>query len=211
MSTTLQQSTNDVVQATVVSAQSVEEAASEIIAISQQINSLIANNRGTLVTTLDNINQTTSELNTIVNNLSPIVGKVEQGNIIENLEMLSNNAVEASENLRDLTQAVNAPENMILLQQTIDSARSTLQNLEKITADIDDFTGDPKLRENLKNIINGLGNILTSTQALEQQTAIAEATTPLSEIVQSPHTIYQIQSSTQLESLTPDQMKESLE
>ncbi len=202
MSTTLQKSTNDVVQATVVSARSVEEAASEIIVISQQINQLIANNRSTLVTTLNNINQTTAELNTIVNNLSPIVGKVEQGNLIENLEMLSKNAVEASENLRDLTQAVNAPENLILLQETIDSARSTLQNLEKITTDIDDFTGDPKLRENLKNIINGLGNILTSTQALEQQTAIAEATTPLSEIVQLSSTTYQIQPSTQFKSLT---------
>jgi phospholipid/cholesterol/gamma-HCH transport system substrate-binding protein len=209
MSTTLQQSTNDVVQATVVSARSVEEAASEIIAISEQINELITNNRSTLVTTLDNINQTTEELNTIVNNLSPIVGQVEQGNLIENLEALSQNAVEASANLKDLTQAVNAPENIILLQQTIDSARSTLQNLEKITADIDDFTGDPKLRENLKNIINGLGNILTSTQALEQQKAIAEATTPLSDIVQFPNTTYQIQSSSQLQPLTENPTNQS--
>ncbi|MGB3534981.1 MAG: MlaD family protein [Microcoleaceae cyanobacterium] len=201
MSTTLQESTNDVVQATVVSARSVEEAAREIIVISTQINELIANNRGTLVATLDNINQTTEELNTIVDNLSPIVGKVEQGNLIENLEMLSKNAVEASENLRDLTQTVNAPENLILLQETIDSARSTLQNLEKITSDIDDFTGDTRLRENLKNIINGLGNILTSTQALEQQTAIAEATTPLTEIVRLSEITYQIQPSTQFQPL----------
>jgi phospholipid/cholesterol/gamma-HCH transport system substrate-binding protein len=201
MSNTLQQSTNDVVQATIVSARSVEVAASEIIQISEQINQLIANNRGTLVTTLDNINQTTAELNQIVNNLSPIVSQVEQGNIIENLEQLSRNAVEASANLNDLTQAVNAPENLILLQETIDAARSTLQNLEKITSDVDDFTGDPRLRESLKNIINGLGNILTSTQALEQQTAIAEATVPLSEIVQSSQAVYQIQSSTLLQPL----------
>jgi phospholipid/cholesterol/gamma-HCH transport system substrate-binding protein len=76
-----------------------------------------------------------------------------------------------------------------------------LQNLEKITSDVDDFTGDPRLRESLKNIINGLGNILTSTQALEQQTAIAEATVPLSEIVQSSQAVYQIQSSTLLQPL----------
>lgn len=204
ISSTLQTSTNDVAEAAVSSARSVEVASREIIEISQQVNELITNNRAVLVSTLDNINQVTEELNQIVTNLSPVITQIEQGNLIQNLEQLSINAVEASENLRDLTQAVNAPENLILLQQTLDSARSTLQNLEKITTDIDDFTGDPVLRNNLKNIINGLGNILTSTYRLEQQTAIAQAISPLSNIIQfssaDPET-YQIQSSTQFSPL----------
>ena len=113
--------------------------------------------------------------------LTPVIARFEQGELLTNLETLSANAVIASENLRDVSQSVNNPDNIILLQQTLDSARSTLQNMQKVTADIEDLTGDPRLRDSLRRIINGLGNILASTQELERQTAVAETLAPLSQ------------------------------
>jgi phospholipid/cholesterol/gamma-HCH transport system substrate-binding protein len=56
-----------------------------------------------------------------------------------------------------------------MLQQTVNSARSTLQNLEKITSDLDELTGDPQFRSSLRVIITALGQFLATTQQLEEQ------------------------------------------
>ncbi|MGC9527477.1 MAG: MlaD family protein [Limnospira sp.] len=181
LSVNLQQSIDEVSGAAVQSANSLERVAAQVSTLAIEINTLVATNRSTLVTTLNNINQTTEELGTAIATLTPILGRVEQGQLLENLEVLSANTAEASANLRDVSQTVNNPDNLILLQQTLDSARTTLQNLQKVTSDIDDLTGDPQFRDNLRNIVNGLGNILASTQELERQTAVAQTLAPLSE------------------------------
>jgi len=98
--------------------------------------------------------------------------------LVTNLQTLSANAVEASENLRNLTRAVGSAENVVLLQQTLDSARSTFQNAQKITADLDELTGDPAFRENLRNLVNNLSGLVASTQQLRQQTQLAQELAP---------------------------------
>jgi len=50
-----------------------------------------------------------------------------------------------SANLRDISNALNSPTNLLVLQQTLDSARVTFQNAQKITSDLDELTGDPAL------------------------------------------------------------------
>ncbi|MEB3883374.1 MlaD family protein [Lyngbya sp. CCY1209] len=185
LSTDLRRSIDEVSGAAVQSANSLERVATQVSTLAEQVNTLVATNRSTLVTTLNNINQTTEELGAAIATLTPILGRVEQGQLLENLEALSANAAEASANLRDVSQTVNNPDNLILLQQTLDSARATLQNLQKVTSDIDDLTGDPQFRDNLRNIVNGLGNILTSTQELERQTAVAQTLVPLSQAAEA--------------------------
>uniref|UniRef100_A0ACD5H2C3 Uncharacterized protein n=1 Tax=Desertifilum tharense IPPAS B-1220 TaxID=1781255 RepID=A0ACD5H2C3_9CYAN len=56
-----------------------------------------------------------------------------------------------------MSNALNSPTNIVMLQQTLDSARATFQNAQKITADLDEVTGDPAFRDNLRNLVNGLG------------------------------------------------------
>ncbi|NJM48546.1 MAG: MCE family protein [Alkalinema sp. RU_4_3] len=139
-----------------------------------QINDLLAANRTTLVSTLDNLNATSGGLRDTVSKLSPTVDRLSNGQVIRNLEVLSSNAAVASGNLKDVSQALNSPANLTLLQQTLESARATFQNVQKITADLDDLTGDPKTRANLKNMINGLGKLVATTEQLQKQAEYAQ-------------------------------------
>jgi phospholipid/cholesterol/gamma-HCH transport system substrate-binding protein len=161
-------------------AQSAQMAAGQIGLTAAQVNDLLAANRSTLVSTLNNINALTGELRTTVATLNPAVNKLSQGEMIRNLETLSVNAAQASANLRDVSQALNSPTNLAVLQQTLDSARATFQNAQKITADLDELTGDPQFRTNLRNLVTGLSGLVSSTQQLQQQAQLAQVLTPRS-------------------------------
>ena len=174
VSNTTQSSAKEVSAAAIASANSVKEAADRITITANEINALLDDNRSTIVTTLDNINESTQELKVAIDNLSPIINDVEEGNFLNNLETLSQNALEASSNLRNVSQELNDPNNISQLKETLESAQATLQNMQKITKDVDDFTGDPRFRDNLKKLINGLGQLFSSTQELKEETHKAE-------------------------------------
>ncbi|MEB3293326.1 MAG: MlaD family protein [Synechococcales bacterium] len=146
-----------------------------------EVNGLLINNRGTLVTTLDNLNATSGSLRATMTKLSPALDRVTSGQLIQNLETLSANAALASANLKDASKALNNPANLVLLQQTLDSARATFQNTQKLTSDLDELVGDPKLRNNLRNLINGLSGLVSSTNQLQQQAQVAQVLEPLAQ------------------------------
>lgn len=181
-------STKAVSAAAINSANSVTQAANQITLTANQVNSLVATNRASLVTTLNNINQSSQELRVAVSSLSPTINRINQGQLLNNLEFLSANAAQASGNLRDLSSQVNNPATLLLLQQTLDSARATFQNVQKITSDVDDLTGDPAFRNNIRRLFNGLGGLLGSTEQLRQQVKVAETLAPLSEKVNASTT-----------------------
>ncbi|MFP3435603.1 hypothetical protein SB781_38230, partial [Paraburkholderia sp. SIMBA_061] len=54
--------------------------------------------------------------------------------LIRNLETLTANAAATSENLKKASSTFSDPENLVLLQQTLDSARATFENTQKITS-----------------------------------------------------------------------------
>ncbi|CAD5969327.1 putative protein ycf22 [Planktothrix tepida] len=184
LSTSVQQDTREVSKAAVESANSVGRAADQITSLSNQFNGLLANNRVTLISTLENINQTTKELSVLVTTLTPIMSQLEQAKIVENLEATSANAEAASANLRILSKAVSDPENLMLIQETLNSTRNTLQTLQKISEDVNQLTGDEQLQNNLKNLINGLSRLFGSTQRLERQKSMSEQLEPLAEAVE---------------------------
>ncbi|MGC1526968.1 MAG: hypothetical protein WA783_13045, partial [Phormidesmis sp.] len=64
-------------------------------------------------------------------------------------------------------------------QQTLESARDALMSAQKVMADVDEITGDPAVREQIRNLINGLGSLVSSTQSLEQHSEVASALRPL--------------------------------
>jgi phospholipid/cholesterol/gamma-HCH transport system substrate-binding protein len=137
------------------------------------LNRLVTENRTSLVSTLDNITQTSKQLRSSVETLTPTVNRVTQGQLVENLETLTANAAEASTNLRDASKALNSPNNVLALQQTLDSARVTFQNAQKITSDLDELTGDPSFRDSIRQLIEGLSGLVSSTQQVEQQVQVA--------------------------------------
>jgi phospholipid/cholesterol/gamma-HCH transport system substrate-binding protein len=144
-----------------------------------QVNALLANNRGTLVATLENLNATSGTLRTTVNQLTPTVNRIQQSRVLSDLETLSANAAIASKNLKDTSQSLSNPANLATLQQTLDAARATFQNVQKITADLDELTGDPNTRKQLKNMIKGLGGLLSSAQQIQQQAQYAQVLEPI--------------------------------
>ncbi|MEG5061627.1 MlaD family protein [Microcoleus sp. A2-C5] len=176
-------STKAVSAAAINSANSVTQAANKITLTANEVNSLVTTNRASLVSTLNNINQSSQELRVAVSGLSPTINRINQGQLLNNLEILSANAAQASGNLRDLSNQVNNPATLLLLQQTLDSARATFQNVQKITSDVDEVTGDPAFRNNIRRLFNGLGGLLGSTEQLRQQVKVAQTLAPISEKV----------------------------
>ncbi|MBM0741920.1 MCE family protein [Phormidium sp. CLA17] len=168
------------------STQAITQTANQLSATAAQVNNLLSTNRATLVSTLDNLNATSGDLRVSIGKLGTVLGKAEQGEFIQNLETLSTNAARASTNLRAASDALNSPANLLVLQQTLDSARATFQNSQKITADLDELTGDPKFRSNLKNLVNGLSGLVSSTQQLQQQTQTAQILAPIAASLTHP-------------------------
>ncbi|MDQ2096104.1 MAG: MlaD family protein [Tychonema bourrellyi B0820] len=177
---TADSSTKAVSAAAINSANSVTKAANQITLTANELNSLVTTNRSSLVSTLNNLNQASQEIRVTVSSLSPTINRINQGQLLSNLENLSANAAQAAANLRDLSGNVNNPATFLLLQQTLDSARAALQNVHKITADVDEVTGDPAFRNNIRKLLNGLGGLFSSTEQLQQQVKVAQTLAPLS-------------------------------
>ncbi len=168
------------------------ETAREIRLTASQANKLINNldtvfvdNRSSLVAALNNITETSNALRQTVSSLSPTVNRVNQGQLLQNLETLSANAAQASANLRDVTNTLNNSNNLLVLQQTLDSARVTFENTQKITSDLDELTGDPAFRQNLRQLVNGLSSLVSSTQQIQQEVRVATSLDSIKAVVQN--------------------------
>ncbi|HEY9764446.1 MAG TPA: MlaD family protein [Trichocoleus sp.] len=151
-------------------------AAAQFEVTGAELNRLVTANRSNLNETLTNVNVSSRQLISIMNRLEPAV---RDSQFITNLDVLSANALTASANLRDLTGAFNTGDNIVVLQQTLDSARTVFQSAQKVLADVDELTGDPTLRNNLRNLINGLSDLVSSTDALEDQVQLARLLAPI--------------------------------
>ncbi|WP_416673218.1 MlaD family protein [Egbenema bharatensis] len=175
LSRSVRQELGQISDATSTTVTSVGQAANSIALTAGQVDELITSNRTAIVTTLDSISQTSRDVQLLVSGISPMLTEFEESELLQNLETLSVNAVEASVNLRSLTEAIGDTENLLLLQQTLDSARATFQNAQKITADLDELTGDPVFRDNLRNLVNGLSNLVAASEQLQERTEFAHA------------------------------------
>ena len=182
LSDSVQQATNRAA----VAADNAAAAAQEIQITTAEARTLLEANRFNITNTLDNISQGSNQLTSI---LATVDTELAGSEFIDNLEILSANAAEASFSLRDasadlsqITGSFNQPDSLFLLQQTLASARDVFQSAQKILSDVDELTGDPTIRNSLRDLINGLSNLVSSTQILEQQTELAAALAPLSRL-----------------------------
>lgn len=172
LSTSVQNATN-----------SAAEAARTIQLTAADAQSLIAANQFNITSTLENLNQGSDRLVFVMDTLAT---EVQDNEFLANLETLSANAAEASFSLRSaatdieqITGSVNQTENLLLIQQTLESARDVFQGAQKILSDVDELTGDPEIRNKIRDLINGLGDLVSSTQLLEQQVVLADTLAPL--------------------------------
>ncbi|MEH2295603.1 MlaD family protein [Nostoc sp.] len=153
------------------------------------LDNLLTTNRSALVGALNNITETSNQLRVTVSSLSPSVNRLTQGKLLNNLEALSANAAQASANLRDASKTLNDPKNVVVLQQTLDSARVTFENSQKITSDLDELTGDPTFRQNLRRLVNGLSGLVSSTQQMQQQVQVATTLDSVKAAVTKPNNL----------------------
>jgi phospholipid/cholesterol/gamma-HCH transport system substrate-binding protein len=161
--------------------------ADKVNELTTNVNQLVVQNRTSLNKTLVNIGTTSDQLQTLLTSLNVTVGKVNSSidatdtrKLMQDLETLTANAAVASKNLRDISSSLNTQQNVTVLQQTLDSARATFENAQKITSDLDELTGDPAFRDNVRNLVNGLGNLVSSTEQLQQEMQTASVLEPIS-------------------------------
>ncbi|MEO0801258.1 MAG: MlaD family protein [Cyanobacteria bacterium J06642_2] len=155
----------------------VEDVGRSIQTTSDNLNALVEANKDTLNSTIADFATLSSDLQEITTALKPILADAE---FAANVRSISANAAEAAtkaneaaENIRVLSEGVSDPDTIASLRATLDSARATFENAQKITADLDNLTGDPMFRENLRDLVEGLSSLVSTLPELESQPAIA--------------------------------------
>lgn len=193
---TLQRSANQLTATTSKTSEQLGTTAQDFSVTAKQASRLLSNldnlvttNRSSLVGALNSMTATSNEIRQTVTSLSPAINRLTQGKLLTNLETLSASAAEASANLKDASKTLNDPKNIVLLQQTLDAARSTFENTQKITADLDDLTGDPRFRQNLLQLVNGLSKLVSSTKDIQEQTKVAVTLDSLKASVNQPKVV----------------------
>ena len=165
----------------ITTAQTYQETAKQISKLTQSVESLIAQNKTSLTTTLDSIGTTSDRLQSLVTKIDKTVDTADTEKLAANLQALTNNAAAASENLKNISEGFGNQESVVSLQQTLDSARVTFDNAQKITSDLELITGDPAFLENFRTLVDGLSNLVSTTEQLEQQVQTGQAIKPMQE------------------------------
>ncbi|MBV5260065.1 MCE family protein [Synechococcus moorigangaii CMS01] len=169
-----------ITDATVASSGQLNRTLEQVNTLTGNFNSLVVENRQALVGTLNSIGRTSDQMqrtlasfDTTLNTVNQNLNATNTEEILNNLTVLTANAATASENLKDVSTALNDPNNVLMLQKTLDAARVTFENTQKITSDLDELTGDPQFRKNLIDLVNGLSQLVSSTEQLQQQVQVA--------------------------------------
>jgi phospholipid/cholesterol/gamma-HCH transport system substrate-binding protein len=175
----LQQEVDSTSQELVTTAQAFQTTAKQVNQLTSNVEQLIAQNESNLTTTLDSISTTSDRLQTLVAKIDKTVDAADTEKLAKNLNELTANAVVASDNIKNITASFGSDQGLVSLQKTLDSARVTFDNSQKITSDLESITGDPAFLKNVRDLVNGLSNLVSTSQQLEQQIQTSQAVKPL--------------------------------
>jgi phospholipid/cholesterol/gamma-HCH transport system substrate-binding protein len=175
----LQQEVDSTSQELVTTAQAFQTTAKQVNQLTNNVEQLIAQNESNLTTTLDSISTTSDRLQTLVAKIDKTVDAADTEKLAQNLNELTTNAVVASDNIKNITASFGSDQGLVSLQKTLDSARVTFDNSQKITSDLESITGDPAFLKNVRDLVNGLSNLVSTSQQLEQQIQTSQAVKPL--------------------------------
>lgn len=174
----LQQEVNSTSDELVATAQTFQTTAEQVNQLTTQVERLIAQNESSLADTLNSISTTSNRLQDLAVKIDRTVDAANTEQLATNLNELTANAAVASENLKNITESFGSEASVVSLQQTLDSARVTFDNAQKITSDLESITGDPAFIENVRQLVNGLSGLVSTTEQLEQQIQTGKAIAP---------------------------------
>ncbi|MFQ3614912.1 MAG: MlaD family protein, partial [Cyanobacteriota bacterium] len=147
-------------------AESVRRTAQSFQSAADELTGLVEQNRTSLNASLENVQQVSEDLQAMSSAVRPLITdpqlQTDVRQIIADVRVASGNVAQATEDLRQISADLNDPGTMATLRQTLDSARVTFQNTQKITADIDELTGDPQFRRGLRDLVLGLSGLVSS-------------------------------------------------
>ena len=143
---------------------SVEQASRSVGGAADTLKIVVTDNRKNLEVILDNLSAASGELKVILAELRPTLANGQFG---KDLTRLASNAAAAAENVRKITDGLSDPATIDSLRETLDAARVTFQNAQKITSDLDEITGDPNFRKNLRKLVDGLGQLVSTTDSIQ--------------------------------------------
>ena len=174
----LQQEVNSTSDELVATAEAFQTTAEQVNQLTTQVEQLITQNENTLGDTLNSISTTSDRLQTLAVKIDRTVDAANTEQLATNLNELTINAAVASENLKNITESFGSEASVVSLQQTLDSARVTFDNAQKITSDLESLTGDPAFVKNVRQLVNGLSGLVSTTEQLEQQIQTGKAIEP---------------------------------
>jgi phospholipid/cholesterol/gamma-HCH transport system substrate-binding protein len=166
---------------------SVEKAGRSVGGAADTLKVVVTDNRKNLAVTLSNLSTASGDLKAVLAELRPTLANGQFG---KDLTRLASNAAAAAENVRKITDGISDPATIDSLRETLDAARVTFQNAQKITSDLDEVTGDPNFRKNLRKLVDGLGQLVSTTDSMHviPRTVSSESSTAkdLEEAVRAP-------------------------
>ncbi|MBJ7900871.1 MAG: MCE family protein [Cyanobacteria bacterium RI_101] len=155
---------------------SLDQAIRQSALLITQLNQLVAENRGQITAGLGEIRATNRQLQALGKGLEVSVAEVnaklaavDAQRLSQQLEEILANTAATSANLQSISANLNDPQLLLTVQRALESARVTLENTQKITSDVEQLTGDPNFRTNLRKLVEGLGNLVSQGESLQNQ------------------------------------------
>lgn len=162
------------------------ETSNQINLLVTNLNGVIDENKANLSQAITNVSDSSKQLSNLVGKLEFTVTEVNSTLKETDTKKIGKNLEDFSENLKQISESLNKPTNLVTLQQTLDSARVTFENTAKITSDLDELTGDPEFRNNVRKLVNGLSNLVSYSDSLEKQIELAKILEEANQIANNP-------------------------
>ncbi|KAI3432325.1 hypothetical protein D9Q98_003884 [Chlorella vulgaris] len=90
----------------------------------------------------------------------PLLSELRAGNLVGNVEALTQVAAEAAADIQRLQTEVLTENNVKALRESVQTLTKTLQHIERITGDLGGLTGDKRVTANVKQLIEALSRIV---------------------------------------------------
>jgi len=96
----------------------------------------------------------------VAEELAPLLNEMQHGNLMKNLDKLTESLAASSSDVKQLSDIMSRPENVKLARQTAETLKKTLENVESVSGDMSVLTHDPAVQANLKRLIVGLSRLV---------------------------------------------------
>lgn len=94
------------------------------------------------------------------NEIIPLLTELRAGNLVGNVEALTQVAAEAAADIQRLQTEVLTESNVQALRESVQTLTKTLQHVERITGDLGGLTSDKRVTANLKQLIEALSRLV---------------------------------------------------